>query len=817
MNIAKRYNPATREPEILAAWADSGVYEFDRGSDAPIFSIDTPPPTVSGHLHLGHVYSYSHADFVARFKRMRGCNIFYPMGFDDNGLPTGRLVERRLGKKAQEIGREAFIEHCLAFSEEAEEAYRDLWKRLGLSIDWRYTYRTIDEQSRRIAQLSFLDLFEKGLAYRQKAPAIWCPECGTALAQADLDDLERQTTFYTLVFSTADGEKLPIATTRPELLPACVAVFVHPEDGRFTHLIGKKAQVPLFSQVVPILADPAADPEKGTGAVMCCTFGDTTDIAWWRTYNLPLIEAIAQDGRMTAEAGSYAGKTTVQAQKEIVAALAGEGLLSGSESREQSVRVHERCDTPVEYVVMGQWFIRILENKADFLAAGEQVAWHPPHMAARYRQWVKNLNWDWGISRQRFFGVPFPVWYCETCGEMIAAPLDKLPVDPREGNPSMPCPACGGGSFTPDPDVMDTWATSSMTPQIVGRWQEDDVLYNMVYPFSCRPQAQEIIRTWAFYTIVKSELHFQSLPWSDALISGWGLAPEGTAKLSKSRGAGSLPPMEMIEGYSADAVRYWAASTALGKDAVIDEQRIQAGAKLVTKLWNVARFSMRFLSDAQPTGIEPGISLSPADRWILARSAQLIERSTALWEQFDYASARSEVEIFFWRDLADNYLEMVKKRLYDDTDADGARYALYHALLTTLKLLAPIMPFVTEQIYKGLFAGTDGAVSIHTASWPEVKAGWQNEEALKFGEVLLDIAKAVRRYKSENNLSLGADLQRLELAAAGAGLAKALEAANLDLVGLTRAGAVDVGPGLSGEGTVLHLENNSQLQLAVVL
>ena len=816
MKIPKRYNPSIREQELIESWGDRGVYAFDRVGEAPVYSIDTPPPTVSGNLHLGHVYSCSHADFIARFMRMNGYNVFYPMGFDNNGLPTGRLVENRLGKKAGELGREAFIHACLAISEEAEDAYRDLWTRLGLSIDWHYTYRTIDDDSRRIAQISFIDLLEKGLAYRQKAPAIWCPECETSLAQADLDDLDRRTTFYRLAFSLAGGDTLPIATTRPELLPACVAVFVHPEDGRFTYLIGKEAQVPLFGQAVPILAVPEADPQKGTGAVMCCTFGDRTDIAWWHTFQLPLIEAIARDGRMTAEAGAYAGKTTSQAREEIVADLAGAGLLLGSESCEQSVRVHERCDTPIEYVVTGQWFIRILEHKEKFLAAGEKVKWHPPHMANRYRQWVENLNWDWGISRQRYFGVPFPVWYCDDCGEIITAPRDRLPVDPREEEPGMPCPACGSLAFTPDPDVMDTWATSSMTPQIVGRWRKDADLYRKVFPFSCRPQAQEIIRTWAFYTIVKSEMHFQRLPWSNALISGWGLAPEGTTKLSKSRGGGPEAPMDVIARYSADAVRYWAASTALGKDAVIDEQRIQSGSKFVTKLWNVARFSQQFLSNRQLKAPGLRIILSPADHWILARTAQLVERSNALWQVYDYASARSEVEIFFWRDLADNYLEMVKKRLYDDSQAEGACFALYHSLLTTIKLLAPIMPFITEKIYQGLFTEFEGTGSIHRSSWPIVEEGWRDENALFFGEVLLDFATAVRRFKSENNLSLGTDLDRMELATADPVLAKNLKSSQLDLASLTRAAVIKFEPALSRLGIELPLDSGRGLRIAII-
>ncbi len=793
MALSKRYDPKTAEPRLQAFWQDNGIFHFDVDDESrPVYSIDTPPPTVSGHLHLGHVYSYSHADFVARFWRMRGYNVFYPMGYDDNGLPTERLVEKWEGVRAADVGREAFIRRCLAVSERAEGDYRELWQRLGLSIDWRYSYRTIDDLSRRTSQLSFLDLYRKGLVYRQEAPAIWCPECQTSIAQAELADLERESVFYTLAFALTDGGALEIATTRPELLPACVAVFVHPDDARFTALIGQQAQVPHFGQWVPILPDPAADPEKGTGAVMCCTFGDVTDVAWWYTHHLPLRVAIDRAGRMTDLAGEFAGLTLREARKQIVAALEATGQLLAQRPIHQSVRVHERCDTPVEYVVASQWFVRVLDFKEKLLDAGSQVAWYPSHMETRYREWVENLNWDWCLSRQRYFGVTFPVWYCDVCGAVITAEDDELPIDPTEHTPSHPC-ACGSTSFTPERDVMDTWATSSLTPQIVGQWLANPRLYAKVFPFSLRPQAHEIIRTWAFYTIAKSQYHFDAVPWRNAGISGWGLAPEGTGKISKSKGGGPMPPLEMIETYSADAVRYWASSTGFGKDAIISEEKIQTGEKLVTKLWNVARFSERFIDpplSPLPGGIEGG---TPADRWILARTQRLIARVTALFEAYDYAAAKSEIEIFFWRDLADNYLEMAKLRLYNEntTVSAGARFALTHVLLTVLKLLAPFLPHVTEELYQALFAAQEGAVSIHRARWPEVDARFVDDAAEAFGETLVEITTQARRYKSEHGLSLGAEIPLLTLAAEGE-TRVLLDSAIPDLISITRARQIEI-------------------------
>jgi len=812
MALAKRYDPKEVEPRLEAQWQEAGVYQFSLDAAGPVYSIDTPPPTVSGHLHLGHVYSYSHPDFMARFWRMNGCNVFYPMGFDDNGLPTERLVEKRLGVRVADIGRNAFIARCLQISDEAESDYRALWQRLGLSIDWRYTYRTIDAPAQRIAQRSFIELYQHGLAYHSSAPAIWCPECRTAIAQAELSDIERSTEFVTLAFylestpGESEAHSLPVATTRPELLPACVAVFVHPEDARYQHLVGRKVRVPLFDRWVPILADPGAEPGKGTGAVMCCTFGDTADVAWWRAHNLPLRAVIERDGRLNDAAEPYAGLPLGEARKAMRQALEQAGLVLGTQRIPQSVRVHERCDTPVEYIVAEQWFIRVMDYKEVLLAAGEKVDWRPEHMRARYRAWVENLNWDWCISRQRTYGVPFPVWYCKACGEPVLAALERLPVNPLEDQPSVPCPKCGETSFEPDQDVMDTWATSSMSPQIVGGWLDDPALYARVFPFSLRPQAHEIIRTWAFYTLVKTHFHFDTLPWANVLISGWGLAGEGMGKISKSRGGGPMPPMEMLARYSADAVRYWAASTGPGKDSVINEEKIQIGGKLVTKLWNVARFAEQFLGSQVPLRQDAAGQCSPADRWILARLQRLIRRTTLLMRDCDYATAKSEIETFFWTELADNYLEMSKQRLYDPAVAThaGARFTLYYVLLAVIKLLAPFLPYVTEEIYQGMFAEKEAQAgraspSIHRSTWPTLCPEDKDEAAEVVGALLVEIATAVRRFKSERNLPLGTELSRVQLAvgagveaSAAASLRQALRDAAPDLVSITRALQVEL-------------------------
>jgi valyl-tRNA synthetase len=835
MGFPQRYNAAESERRWQDTWAYERLYEFDPADPRPPFAIDTPPPTVSGTIHIGHVYSYVQAEAMARFWRMQGRNVYYPFGFDDNGLPTERFVEKLRGIRARDLSRPEFIATCLDVSREFEDRFETFWRGLGMSVDWRLRYSTIDPAARRISQWSFLDLYRKGLIYRAQSPNPWCVECQTAIAQAEMEDAERGTMFYTLAFGLADERRktkdeslqsnerpssfvlrpssiLQIATTRPELLPACVAVFVHPEDARFTNLIGQTAIVPLIGRAVPILADAAVDPNKGSGAVMCCTFGDTTDVAWWRAHDLPLITLITRQGHLSAAGGPYADLSLAEARKRIIADLRSAGLLLAERPAEQTVRVHERCKTPLEILETQQWFIRMLDAKAALLEAGRQIAWRPEYMRARYEHWVENLAWDWCISRQRFYGVPFPVWHCEQCSAIILADEEQLPIDPSADTPPRTCD-CGSSELRPDPDVMDTWATSSMSPQIAARMFEQPKLYKQLFPMQMRPQAHDNIRVWAFYTIVKSHYHFGTIPWETLMISGHGLDPAGR-KISKSSGNASSGPEALIARYGADPVRYWACGGALGADRPINEDEMRQGVRLVTKLWNASRFitshleladderrtakdEAQHIDDAPSSFVLRPSSLLPADRALLSWLQRLITQATASFLGYEYHAACEATERFFWGTLCDNYLEWVKGRLYDGSiqERGAAQIALYHTLLAILKLFAPILPHVTEEIYQQLFSGTtkpDESTaaafrSIHTSAWPQADPALIDEQAERAGAALLAITSGARRFKSGRKLGLGAELAGLTIVAESEELRQTLEQSRADIRSVTRA------------------------------
>jgi valyl-tRNA synthetase len=791
MSIPERYDPAEAEARWQAAWAARRLYEFNPADPRPLFVIDTPPPTVSGEITIGHVYSYTQAECMARYQRMRGHNVYYPFGFDDNGLPTERFVERKRNIRAHQVGRQAFVAACLETTHEIEARFEQFWRSLGFSVDWRLRYSTISPEAQRISQWSFLDLHRKGLIYRATTPNPWCIECRTAIAQAEIDDAERATTFYTITFRPS----LPIATTRPELLPACVAIFVHPEDTRYNGLIGSTARVPLSERTVPILADEAVDPQKGTGAVMCCTFGDATDVAWWQQHDLPLIPLLKRDGRLSKHAGPYEDLKLSEARERILADLAAAGALGEQHAATQTVRVHERCGTPLEILQTAQWYVRILDAKEQLLAAGRQINWYPAHMHNRYANWVEGLAWDWCISRQRFYGVPFPAWHCASCGTTILADEAQLPLDPASTTPPRPCPC--GGELLPDEDVMDTWATSSVSPQIAARMFEEPELYQRLFPMHLRPQGHDIIRTWAFYTIAKSLFHFGKLPWQNVMVSGHALDPLGL-KISKSKNNAPANPTLLIERHSADALRYWACNATLGSDQPISEEIMRQGRRLINKLWSAGRLlaAAGRRQEAGPslcstTADNPASCILPADKALLSSLQRLISTTTALMERYEYAQALDGVERFFWGTFCDQYLELVKGRLYDG-DAEQKAAALSTSLTTfeaLLKLFAPFMPHICEELHHLLYAQSEDD-SIHTTAYPSPNQALHDEAAEQTGAAITALVAATRRAKTARKLSLGTPVAAATIGCTNEALLLQLQQAAYDLQAVMRAGAL---------------------------
>jgi len=819
--LGSHFEPRQAEEKWDRLWSEWGVHRFDEQGAGPRYVIDTPPPTVSGSLHVGHVFSYTQTDVLARYQRMRGRNVFYPMGWDDNGLPTERRVQNYFHVRcephvpfepglqlamaddaarkqpARRISRKNFIELCIALTAEDEKAFKALWQRLGLSVDWALEYSTIGDLSRRLAQWSFLDLYRKGEVYQVEAPTLWDVDDRTAIAQAEVEDRPQKGAFHHVGFGVEGGGGFTIATTRPELLPACVGVAAHPEDERYKALFGKRAVTPLFRVPVPIFASELVEREKGTGILMVCTFGDATDVQWWREQGLALRQVIGRDGLLvpvqfgTSEFPSLdparaneayarlAGLKVKDAQKVIVELLrdpAGSAtgseppLVSEPQPIEHPVKFYERGARPLEFITTRQWFVRILEHKQALVAAGDRIAWHPDFMRQRFRNWTENLNLDWCVSRQRFFGVSFPLWYrvkpdgTTDFDAPILADEKTLPVDPTADVPPGYTEAQRDqpGGFTGEADVFDTWFTSSLTPQISSGWTTSPERHKRLFPTDLRPQSHEIIRTWAFYTVAKAWLHEREIPWRSTAISGWVLDPD-RKKMSKSKG-NVVTPVHFIDQFGADAVRYWSLAARLGSDTAFDEKVFAVGRRLVMKLYNAAKYAL------QQSAVEGPVT-HPLDLGFLARLRDTVEKATALFEELDYAGALDAVERFFWSGYTDNYLELVKARARSETDAAGRSSAVAAAqqgLSVLLRLFAPYLPYVTEEAWSWGFASATGERSIHRAPWPQAS----EFAAVPAGDgagVIFDLAcaflDAVRRGKSAAGATVGRQLATLRVAA----------------------------------------------------
>ncbi|MDA2807107.1 valine--tRNA ligase [Nocardiopsis suaedae] len=818
------------EAKWVDAWDESGVYRFDRTkSRDEIFSIDTPPPTVSGSLHIGHAFSYTHTDLVARYQRMRGKSVFYPMGWDDNGLPTERRVQNYYGvrcdpsipydpdftppakpdpKRQVPVSRRNFIELCERLTAEDEKVFEGVWRRMGLSVDWSHTYATIDDGSRAAAQRAFLRNLARGEAYMAEAPTLWDVTFRTAVAQAELEDRERTGAYHKVAFHRPDGTPVHIETTRPELIAACVALVAHPDDERYQDLFGGTVTSPVFGVEVPVESHWLAEPDKGSGIAMICTFGDTTDVTWWRELQLATRPIVGWDGRIISDPppgldsaaareayARLAGATVHTARERMVEMLRASGDLVGEPTpTTRPVKFYEKGDKPLEVVTTRQWYIRNGGRDADvrdrLLARGRELQWHPDHMRSRYEHWVEGLNGDWLISRQRFFGVPFPVWYpLDGDGNpRYDAPLvpdeAALPVDPSSEAPAgyTEEQRDAPGGFTGDPDIMDTWATSSLSPQIAGGWERDEDLFSRVFPMDLRPQGQDIIRTWLFSTVVRADFENGCLPWRTAAISGWILDPD-RKKMSKSKG-NVVTPLDLLERYSSDAIRYWAASGRLGTDTALDEGQMKVGRRLSIKILNATKFALSVAGE--DAADRPEAVTQPLDRAMLAALAEVVEDATAAFEAYDHTRALERAERFFW-EFCDDYLELVKARAYEEGTAESAsaRAALLQALSVIQRLFAPFLPFTAEEVWSWWREG-----SVHAAEWPQaagVRAAAADGDPAVL-EAASAVLRAVRKSKSEAKLSMRAEVERV--AVRGKHVARA-RVAEGDIRAAGRAAALD--------------------------
>jgi valyl-tRNA synthetase len=739
------------EERIKKFWEENKIFLSKSFEGKKVYSIDTPPPTVSGNMHIGHAFSYSQQDFIARFRRMFEGSVYYPFGTDDNGLPTERLVEKKNNIKSKDMSRADFIKLCLKTLKEITPEFVQDWKDIGMSCDFSKIYSTIDDNSRRISQASFIELYKKGEIYKKSFPTIWCPECQTSIAQAELEDKEEKSLFSTLKFK-CDGKDLLVATTRPEMLYACVGVFVNPKDKRYSKIVGKTAKVPLFNFEVPIIADESAQMDKGTGVLMICCYGDRFDVDAVNRCNLNPKVIMNKDG--TLNIPNYEGLKVKLARKKILEDLKNANLIVEQKEITHIVNVHDKCGCGIEFVETPQWFIKILDKKEKFIEQGNKIKWYPEYMKKRYDNWVNGLEWDWSISRNRHFGIPIPVWECENCNEIILGSEKELPVDPLETKKI--CPKCKSKTI-PESMVLDTWATSSLSPYLASNLVENKVKI----PFSLRPQAHDIIRTWAFYTIVREYLKSGNVPWNEIIISG--NVSLGGEKMSKSKGNG-VDPRKVLNDYGADALRFWAAGSKIGADLDYQEQDLVAGKKIINKLSNATKFV--FMNLENYDGKSKPKNLELIDSEFLKKVNGLVKDCSEGFLVNEYSKAKSRIEQFFWSDFCDNYLEIVKKRVYQGVGEEklSAQYTLYNSLLTMVKLFSPIMPFICEEIYQNNFRDFEKEKSIHISSWPKTSSEVSSDLFDSFVSLLAKIRQektnSQKAMNSEINLSL--DKEELE-------------------------------------------------------
>jgi len=784
LKTKETYSPEEKEGYWQKFWEDEKINKFDPESPKKLFTIDTPPPTISGALHLGHVFSYTQAEVIARYRRLAGFNVRYPMGFDNNGLPTERLTEKERNVQGRNMPLADFVKICLEVTDLYKESYKNLWKSIGLSIDWGLEYSSISQESQKLAQTVFKELFQKGAIYQKEATALYCHVCRTSVAQAEVEDKEMDAVFYDIVFKVAGEKELTIATTRPELLPACVAVFVHPDDKRYAKLAGKTITTPL-GQNVKIFTDDKVSIEKGTGVVMCCSYGDETDVCWIRKHNLPERIILTKEGKI-AEMSDFpelSSKSIPEARKIIVSKLRDLGAIKKEDPIKHDVGVHERCGTPIELLPTKQWFVKILDKKEELLRAGRQIKWHPEHMRKRYEDWVSGLKWDWCISRERFFGVPIPAYTCDACGEIFIPDESAFPIDPKIQKETLSCSKCKNGTLVPEKGVLDTWFTSALTPDINNDFPANGKLTGKMYPMSMRPQAHDIIRTWVVYSILMGQYRHQDIPWRELMISGHILLRKGE-KISKKTGGGKYKPEEFVKTHSADAIRYTMYGASLGRDSFYDEQEVKKGKKLITKIYNAGKLIISNLQDFSADSVKDESGMEAIDRWIIARSRLTAKKMAEEFEQYEYSQARQIFEDFFWKDLCDNYLEIIKGRLRStenapDTKRASAQYALYHSYLDVLKMISPLLPHITEEMYhaevsperatiskagSGFFAVREGQKSIHHTSWP-AKDGENllTEKETQGVELMLAAITEIRKYRSLNSLHMGTPLPPITL------------------------------------------------------